>query len=161
MKVKHNTKGLENLLKSINKIKEVELAIGVFRDAGKNSGAKIHNAALLAIHELSDGSKFPARPVMKVSTQQYGVSWGISATKAMSSVLRKSNGRVTTYPTIINALNRTGVTAVSNVKAVFGSPSLTRNAPATIEAKGFNAPLVESGELEKSIKFKSRRKGTK
>lgn len=157
--LKHNTKGIDNLAKSLKNLASTELAIGVFQGAGYSERSNIPLAQLLAMHEVSDGTSFPRRPVLRISAKEYGVNWGTQASKDLGKMLENTKfKRVASYTKIQQTLRPTAKQAKKDVKSVFGSTKLARNAPATVESKGFNKPMIESGKLRKAVFAKIRRK---
>lgn len=157
--LKHNTKGIETLLKSLGKLSDVEVAVGVFPSAGIHPEAGVHHAALLAMHELSDGSMYPARPVMKLTVEEERSNWGIKINNDIANILvRSKNKKVLTFDKIIKSVESTSREMAEDVQDNFGSPKLAPNTESTIAAKVGSAPLIESGELHDAIKSRVRRK---
>lgn len=111
------------------------------------------NASLLYFH--SKGSpiqRIPARPVLEIGIK--------NAAPVVEEILKNGmqaalNGSVEGAE---QALNRAGMFASNKVKEVFGSSELVPNRPMTIEMKGSDAPLIDTGQLRNAITFVVRKK---
>ncbi len=156
--IKHNTKGLDRLEKTIAKLASMEVAGGIFNDAGRHESG-FHKATLLAMHELSDGKHYPKRPILGISSADFSEKWGLYASKLISRrIMSTSNKKALTYPAIKDTLEDVTGVMTSDIKSVFGSSKLVANAPSTIRKKGRNDPMVDTGELWASVDSKVRRK---
>ena len=156
--IKFDTKGIDNLLGTLDNLSDVEIAAGVFQESGMHEEAELHKAHLLVIQEKGAIGIFPARPVIGLTTHEEGVKWGEDAVKDIKGAIDKNGNR---SPLSVNKLKKSlenvADEMADDIKANFGSSKLAANSPSTIARKGGNNPLIESGELRDSIEGKVRR----
>jgi hypothetical protein len=159
MKLKFKTAGIAKLQKTLDNLSKLEMTAGIHKGAGMHSEAGVLKAGLLAMHEFSDGEHYPRRPIGQITFDKHSEEWSDKATKAIGRALVHSkNEKVVTQAEFKKALASTANDMRKDMKRSFGRPPLEGNAPATVEMKGFNTPMIETGELKNSITSKVRRK---
>ncbi len=124
---------------------EGTVSIGVFSD----SGSEPNGTSLIdvAIWNEYGTSRIPQRPFMRIASDNNNEKWSDMAHQMVDMVTDGSiNAR--------QAKNVIGVQAVGDIQEVIGSNALQANAPGTIKKKGSAAPLIDTGRLRQSIKFK-------
>jgi hypothetical protein len=118
------------------KAKKSAVYVGVLSSA-KSRGEELGNAELASIHEYGT-STIPARPFLGPSTR-------VNA-KKYAALLAKVKD--------INDLEKIGLQAVADVQQFIrdGTGMATLNS-ATVAAKGSSSPLIDTGQLLRSINF--------
>ena len=121
------------------------VSVGVFSDSGSEpDGTSLID---VAIWNEYGTSRIPQRPFMRIAADKNADKWADAAQKLSGMVADGSIGAS-------HAKNIIGVQAVGDIQEVIGSNALQANAPATIMRKGSAAPLIDTGRLRQSIKFK-------
>lgn len=120
----------------------VENSIGVDRRTGKTKEISVAEEA--AINEYGDpGQNIPPRPFMQLTIANNQEEWR----KQLEQLLKSK----TPGP---QALEMVAILARDAVKATISSgEGLTPNAPLTVKIKGRNQPLVDMGDLLRSISY--------
>lgn len=151
LKIERKTKNLDRLMRKLAKLRMNQVETGYFREQKKHSESGLSYATMMNLHEYGfygDIGYIPQRPVRQITTVYIKANWG-RASKAISQYLFHKKG--IEYP--LDWLGKhTGRYAVS----VFGNTTLLEsNSQDTIDIKGFNSPLVDSGELRNNWSYKS------
>lgn len=139
-------KGWRALTKKMRQSGDLVLVVGA-PDSPAASG--LTQGALLAIHEYGtkDGH-IPARPILQTVLREQRQSVIERIQRDIGPVLAGSKD-------IRWLLARAGLMLEGKVKDTFGTDTFlgkrVPNAPATIEAKGSSAPLIDDGALRASI----------
>ena len=119
-----------------------------FRTAYAHAGTfDAESAKKGAINEFGDpGHGLPPRPFMATTFRRYYKKW----LQTILTELRKSTATSRT------ALSVAGLEAATDIcKTLQSAPSLFKeNRPSTIAKKGFDYPLLETGKMFKSIRYK-------
>ncbi|HJX53169.1 MAG TPA: hypothetical protein VJ801_10425 [Polyangia bacterium] len=117
-----------------------------FKVAQASPGSGINNASLLFVH--SKGSPLrglPARPVLEPAIEKnrdlITPHLGAAAQALLDGRPREAE----------QELKRSGVIAANAAKRYFVDGNLTPNKPATIKRKGSSRPLVDTGQMGRSI----------
>lgn len=104
--------------------------------------------------------------VDKAIWNHYGTSRGIPARPFLLNAMRRQRrkylnimkeqgARILRGETTLTAvMNKLGVLAQGDVQAEIDATLTPPNAPATIKAKGSSHPLIESGEMKRSVTWK-------
>lgn len=162
VKIKENLKGLKRLGKKLHEQKDMLAEVGHFDghphpfDTG---GETIAGISLMQQQgfRLPNGSRVPARPYMLIALESPAfikaynntvmkVAFGeakVSKTGRVKNVTIKSE-----LPKLAKLLKELTMGVIQT------SLGLTRNSPITIATKGFDKPLVETGNLVNDIEFK-------
>jgi len=128
--------------------------IGIFGNKTKRKEGALTNAEVGAIHEFGSFSRgIPPRSFLRLPLFQK--SDKIVAEASHGSLKRLADGD------IVGLLKRFGIACENAIQEAFASAgfgSWAPNAPSTIKAKGSSAPLIDEGELRRSIASKVERK---
>jgi hypothetical protein len=122
--------------------------VGIFEEDGVHP----HSDEGLTIAEIALRNEFgddgvPARPFMATNYAANEQRYGRLAEKVFADVLK--NGI-----SVDQALQTLGATQASDVKYTINDWTSPANSAATIARKGKNDPLVDSGIMRDSVKFK-------
>ncbi len=126
-----------------NMITDKFLTIGIHQDAGYHQGEIIPNAHLGAVLHFGDGANIPARPWLDV-----GVA------KGNEEYIEMIKDGAAKGEALEDTLARIGVVAVGHVQEYIADLRTPPNAPSTIEQKGVDNPLIESGDMRRSVASK-------
>ena len=132
------TNNLEKLAKRLQKLSRTHVSSGYFGEQGDHPEIKLKYSVLMLIHENGMFNN-PARPVRTITTfkmKAYGKAWAKDISKYLYHNLH-----------LEELLDKIGKDTTEVAQSVFGTPQLEANSPVTVELKGFNSPLVDSGLL--------------
>lgn len=135
---------------SIAELKKHEVLVGVPQEKSSRQGGKATNAELLFIHTNGSPARgIPARPVLKpaiADDKERIVEMLGKAVDAATSGKKEE---------IVPALERAGMYASGKCKAWFTNPSngWKPNNAKTIARKKSSRPLIDTGEMRKSITY--------
>lgn len=119
-----------------------------------NKGTKYSTALQMYIHEHgSFAYQVPPRPIIEPAIE--------SSKEDIGELLGGAAKEAAEGGDVNGALDKVGQEARDDVKNWFTNPKngWTANAPSTIKAKGSDKPLIDTGELRKSITFVIRESG--
>lgn len=155
MSVTWRDQGLDKILADVRKLGKVELVTGVVGEAAEemHAGTDITVGELATIQELGtrDGH-IPARPFVGGTAKQQRnnlIAWMRQAAVAVISGKQSPD----------RALDQVGVHLENAIKDAISNDQFVANAPSTISHKGFDYPLLESGEMIRAIGHYQRVKG--
>lgn len=145
--------GFDRITANLRKLAKTEVLVGIPAAENIRKGEPLGNAALLFIHTHgSDIRNIPPRPVLQPS---------IDANKdIILPELRKAAEAASEGQPFTDQLDAAGTVAANCAKRWFTDPrnNWPDNAPATIKAKGSDQPLIDEGELRRSITHITRTK---
>ncbi len=139
--------------KGLEKLKEVmtELAsrpyvkVGVVGSAAAAGHGGLTNAELAVVHEFGT-EDIPARPFLRSTASAQRAAW--------EALMRKVLEKVATRKLPLEkGLALIGERAAADVRRTVTSGVPPPNAPSTIAAKGSSKPLVDTGQLLRSIAY--------
>jgi len=143
--IKINTKGIGNLTNALLSNKKA-IRVGILgNDNSRNDG--LSNATIGAMQEFgSENKKIPARSFLKmpITTKQEEI--GRFAQKSLANSLKNND--------IETSLNQIGLFSVGVIQGAFDTKGFgmwSPNAPMTIKLKKSSSPLIDTGELRRSI----------
>lgn len=143
---------LKSMLQSM---KKTTLKVGYFADQGLHHSG-MNYPSLMYLQEVQgvrsrDGRVH--RRAFEITMQEHGRELTDQLTgKLMGAFDRMSNPE--------NAYEAFCKKTQQQIQATFGDSSLLpANSPATIKRKGFNAPLIETSDLQKHLTYKINKKG--
>jgi len=160
VKVKYENKGLKNLAKRINGVDGMKVRAGVLGFDGNQivPGTELTYSELAAIQEFGiprgpRNPAIPARPAMRRVAFSQRQDGPLLMAKAMQPYLS-----AVTRPSENDPAKRLSVIGFDMASAIVDSYETSRswakpNASETIEKKGFNFPLTETGKLKSSVSF--------
>lgn len=135
---------LKQFLENIAKQK-AKVDVGFFENAKYPDGTQIAEVAI--IQEFGN-DKIPPRPFMQPTFNDEKAKW----LNILANTIKKQQDNIN----VKKALTVVGVVAQDDIKdkidwwAKEGTP---RNAPDTIEKKGFDSPLIETGMMRDAVHF--------
>ncbi|MGD0039096.1 MAG: hypothetical protein ABSE84_01555 [Isosphaeraceae bacterium] len=149
--------GLKNFQNTLMELRKVEVLVGIpqataDRRVVKGKRTKINNAELLYIHTHGSPIRhIPPRPVIEPAIQASGNKQAI-AKELKDAATAWMNRKPTEAKRF---LQRAGTEATNRCKAWFTDPrnGWAPNAPSTIARKGSDRPLIDSGQLRRSIRW--------
>jgi len=148
----HNLKSIQDAIKSI---RELDVLVGVPQEKDSREGA-ISNAELAFIHTKGSPLRgIPARPIIEPAIEDNK--------EQVAELIKKSAQKALdgNKEGAIESLERVGMQGQNIVRAWFTNPknNWAPNSPKTIKLKGSTRPLIDSGELRKSITYVVRKRG--
>lgn len=145
-KVKSNLRGLAALKKKIKTMSQYSAQAGYYDN--KHPTAGISYAYLASIHEYGtrDG-RIPQRDFITKAYLDWATSINDEAKKAAISIIYKG----IPVRTALKGIADDGALFITNAAYSFDSPA---NAASTIQNKGFDNPLIETGKLANGVKSK-------
>lgn len=147
----------EKLLKNLNKMKKLQVRVGVqggkkykkkSRD-GKEEGADLVDIAIW--NELGTG-RIPARPFLGQTVDQHGAEIQKAAAQLVQKICK---GQLDAQ----SALKQLGVLTVGYVQNQITDGDFEPNAPMTVQRKGSDHPLIDTGQLRQGISYVICKKG--
>lgn len=147
----------EKLLKNLNKMKKLQVRVGVqggkkykkkSRDR-KEEGADLVDIAIW--NELGTG-RIPARPFLGQTVDQHGAEIQKAAAQLVQKICK---GQLDAQ----SALKQLGVLTVGYVQNQITDGDFEPNAPMTVQRKGSDHPLIDTGQLRQGISYVICKKG--
>ena len=147
----------EKLLKNLNKMKKLQVRVGVqggkrykkkSRD-GKEEGADLVDIAIW--NELGT-DRIPARPFLGQTVDQHGAEIQKAAAQLVQKICK---GQLDAQ----SALKQLGVLTVGYVQNQITDGDFEPNAPMTVQRKGSDHPLIDTGQLRQGISYVICKKG--
>ena len=133
------------LLASLRCLENKKLKVGVLPSAGRNSeGVDLVD---VAIWNEFGTRHIPARPFVRIAAEKNESKWNRYAERCVDAALKNRAN-------INNALYLLGEQVKSDVQRDIGSGELAPNKASTIRSKGSSAPLIDHGDLRRSIGYK-------
>ena len=155
VKITVDTSGWDKIKKNLLQANRENLKVGFFEDSRygpENDNLPV--ATVAAWMEEGDPVKYPPRPFIRMGflprlkTSEYVPVFQ----QAIKSVL---DGQAT----FKQAYTKLGPVMVKGLQNEIIGWSTPPNSPQTVEAKGFNDPLIDSGKMLESVDFKVERTG--
>lgn len=138
---------IEQVVTTLEGLDDLEGKVGWFETAHYPDGTPV--AYVAAIHEHGAGP-IPARPFMRPAVAEYGRSWVALLGRGAKAAL---NGSTSPHAVLEAVTLRAAGDVGKSIKAVT-SPALS---PMTIRRKGFDKPLVDTGQMLQSVTGKVER----
>ncbi len=154
-KVRETDVGLQEIKNIIKKLNKQEILVGIPQEKSGRKGQGASNAELLYIH--TNGSpinNIPARPVIEPSIEdskeEIALLFKGAAEQALNRNLQGS----------LAQLDKAGLQGENAAKGWFTNPknNWAVNSQTTIDRKGSDRPLIDTGEMRKSITHVMREK---
>ena len=134
----------------IEAVKNLEVLVGIPADTATRDGDDMNNATLAFIHTYgSPIANIPARPFLIPGIKKAQELITKNLGKAALAIFEGNPEKATQF------LNKAGQVASNSVKRIFTDPSngWPPNSPLTIYLKGSDRPLIDTGQLRKSITY--------
>lgn len=156
MKLTVDKKVWNNLKKSFAKAEMFEDQVGWQADAVYGSDNENLPMAQVAnwLEEGVASKNIPPRPFMRVGFKA-ALSKGANDASFKRIVTAVANGQ-----DVFKALHKEGDSFRQTLRQVMIDWDTPRNAPTTVELKGFDDPLIETSELISNITSKTAKRGT-
>jgi phage gpG-like protein len=138
---------ISKAIAALDGLEGLEGKVGWFESATYKDGTPV--AYVATIHEHGAGP-VPARPFMRPAVAQYGASWMDLLGQGAKAAL---NGSVSPEA-VLDAVTLKAAGDVGKAIRAVTSPALK---PMTIKRKGFDKPLVDSGQMLQSVTGKVER----
>ena len=133
----------KKFFRELKKLKKMEVVVGFQAgEATEENGADLVDIA--AYNELGT-SGTPARPFMKQSFENHE--------DVLKKACERVNNTVNSGGSAEQALNALGVELKGLVQSEIVEGSFVPNAPATIERKGSDKPLIDTGTMRQSVNY--------
>jgi hypothetical protein len=156
-KLKVDKSGWEKLKKELLKGSSLEVKVGIVEPT--NYGPDNDNLSVAQVWQWQEegvpAQNIPTRPAIRVGFMT-PIKKGSYDKMFAESMQRIASGN----STFKQEYTRIGVQAKVDLKKAVADWDTPRNAPYTVELKGFDNPLIDSGLLYESIDFKVDNKGS-
>jgi hypothetical protein len=156
-KLKVDKSGWEKIKKELLKGSSLEVQVGIVEPT--NYGPDNDNLSVAQIWQWQEegvpAQNIPTRPAIRVGFMT-PIKKGSYDKMFAESMQRIASGN----STFKQEYTRIGVQAKVDLKKAVADWDTPRNAPYTVELKGFDNPLIDSGLLYESIDFKVDNKGS-
>lgn len=156
-KLKVDKSGWNKLKKELLKGSDLEVKVGIVEPT--NYGSDNDNLSVAQVWQWQEegvpAQNIPTRPAIRVGFMA-PIKKGSYDKMFIESMVRIAEGK----STFKQEYTRIGVQAKADLKKALADWDTPRNAPYTIELKGFDNPLIDSGLLYESIGFKVDKKGS-
>lgn len=140
-----DTKKWDKLKKDLQQLDRIKLQLGWFDSHYGSENDNLPHAYVASLQE--EGSeKIPPRPFMRVGLKQELKT----DTKAFAMMIQS----VASGKSGLSAAKTASPAFVAMLKKIMNEWSSPPNAPRTVAEKGFNNPLIDTGELRDSIQVK-------
>ncbi|KRN02169.1 hypothetical protein FD13_GL000309 [Levilactobacillus senmaizukei DSM 21775 = NBRC 103853] len=117
---------------------------GLFKPKGKNILAVANGDQLTVMFYLKKSVTIPTRPFIRWTVAHKRSVWRRIAVQGVSGIIRGTE-------TADGVLAKLGRTATNDIRMTIRDMADPANAPVTVERKGSNNPLMDTGKLIKSI----------
>ena len=156
-KLKVDKSGWEKLKKELLKGADQEIQVGIVEPT--NYGPDNDNLSVAQVWQWQEeglpAKNIPTRPAIRAGFMA-PIKKGSYDKMFAESMQRIASGN----STFKQEYTRIGVQAKADLKQAVADWDTPRNAPLTVELKGFDNPLIDSGLLYESIDFKVDKKGS-
>ncbi len=147
--VSSTDEGLKAIQEAIKELKKHDVLVGIPQEKSSREGSgKVTNAELLFIHTNGSPARgIPPRPVLQPAIENDKERVGEMLGKAINAA---TSGKI---EEIVPALERAGQYGENVCKAWFtnAANNWKPNSEETIERKGSSRPLIDTGQMRKSI----------
>lgn len=143
----------DKLEKRLRELEESQSFVGYDRSQGEHGDSELDYVDLIKIHSIGVSSmNIPARPIFDRAYRDYKLQNSQLEKSLKKYFLRIKNKKA---PISVEEIHEEWVDEFSqDVLQMFGSTShLEDNKQSTIDEKGFNAPLVNTGELRDNLGY--------
>jgi len=154
--LKLDTTGLDALLNNIKDASNMHVKVGILKESASRNGGELNNARIGNFHEQELGSMskgLPQRSFLKMPLEFKG--------KEIAEYLEKNHESIMKDLTLDKGVRRiyfkVGTKAKLIIKDAFFTGGFGQWTPlkaSTIKRKNNNLILVDTGQLEKSIRFR-------
>jgi hypothetical protein len=158
VKLKKNTKEWDKMKARLLKTTPRQIDVGWFEDATYPNGIPVAWIAMLNEYGYMTTGKYegyhPPRPFFRVFLKEYVTNTVLMNSNIAPKVAAVAEGRMTWA-----ALHRDiGQQLVDWVKKKILETNSPHNTPLTVSLKGFDDPLIETGRMYDTVRYKLSRK---
>lgn len=147
--ISKDTKGWEVLRKQLMELGKTELDVGFINSHYGAENDNLPHALIAQVQEEGSPSQnIPPRPFIRVGFKDYLKSG--KADQNFVAIMKL----VMSGQSVLKAYTQAGPYFVKHLQDVMKAWDTPPNAPYTVAQKGFNNPLIETGELVNSVDFK-------
>jgi hypothetical protein len=154
--VKSQDEKLKEIISAVKKLNNTDVLVGIPADeSGRDNGGSVNNAELLYIHTHGSALKnIPPRPVIEPAIENDKEIIGGILTDAAKAALNGDTAGIDI------SLEKAGMQGQNSARAWFNNPknAWKPNAQETKNRKGSEKPLIDTGEMRKSITYVVREK---
>lgn len=154
--VRATDRQLQAVQKSIKTLKTVDVLVGVPQEETGREEKGVTNAELLYIHTNgSPANNIPSRPIIEPAIQDSKEEIGTLLKEAILKALEGDTDGA------MAGMEKVGLQGENAAKGWFTNPknNWAENAESTIKQKGSSKPLIDTGQLRKSITYVVKKKG--
>lgn len=154
--VKRKTNNLEKLTRKLELLKKSSVSTGYFKEQGNHPDTELSYAQMMNLHEygfFGSYARVPSRPVRAILTVNLKMSLPKYLTRQLSKYLYANLH-------LSELLDDIGKYSTSEAQSIFGSSALSPNSPVTVEIKGFDSPLIDTGFLRGNWSWKTSSKNS-
>lgn len=141
MTFKREGKSVTALIKTLQAFNGVEGKVGWFESAAYPSGTPV--AYVATIHEFGT-DRIPARPFMRPAVADHGQEWLDNLADGARASLRGG-------PSPAQVLELVALQAAGNVAEKIQAVTTPGLSAATVKRKGFDKPLIDTGQMIQSV----------
>lgn len=153
MSTKFKKNNLKNLKKRIREVEGQHVKYGYFKEQGDHAYAEMSYVDLMIIHEYGSVDAgfgaIPPRPVFQIALNEIKTQDYKKIVRPLESMFNRIGGN----KPVDQVLDRIGYNFVRKTQSIFGSDKLADNSPSTVEAKGYNSPLIWTGDLAANVAY--------
>lgn len=155
MSVKVTKDRVPDLLKAVRDLTKQEVLIGIpAENAGRDDDLPINNAELGYIHEFgAPAANIPPRPFLVPGVSGAQGKFEPHLKAAANAALSGDGGKVS------QGLQRAGIVAASAVKSKIDEGPFAPLSDTTIQRKGSDKPLIDTGQMRNAVTSVVRKKG--
>lgn len=147
-KVKIDDRRLKQIQRTLIKAASKHLEVGFFGGKPHPADPSMTVASIAAIQEFgAPAAKIPERPFMQTTVRETTVS------KVLAQSIRNIVRGVNT-PITHGIWGVAGVHMSKEMSRTITNFSFPPNAPVTVEIKGFDDPLIETGHMRDSVEYR-------
>lgn len=139
----------ERFIKQLRELAELEVRIGFQSDGGSEDKADIIDIAMW--NELGT-ENIPSRPFMRDSVDKHG--------SAINHMLASQKDTLLKGTSAERILKIVGVFQKELIQSEIEQGDFVANAPATVQKKGSDKPLIDTGRMKNSVNFQIVKKGS-
>lgn len=156
MSVKITKDRVPAMLKAVRDLVKQEVLVGIpSENAGRDEGAPINNAELGYLHEYgAPAANIPARPFLVPGVEGAESKFTPHLKAAAQAAISGEGGRVA------QGLGRAGIVAATAVKRKIDEGPFAPLSEATIQRKGSDKPLLDTGQMRNAVTSVVRKKGS-
>lgn len=138
--------GYTSIITGMKSLNNATVVVGVLKNAGKEADGT--DLVDVAVYNEYGTKHIPPRPFLRIATDEHGEDWQDLAEqcvgKIIDGVLDKDR-----------ALQIIGLQAQKDVQATIkDSSNFAPNSQKTVDRKGSSKPLIDTGRLRQSIRYR-------